>query len=124
METPYRVPTAAEYVEALKDISLSEGQRKMLRYHYRAHNRTVTYTELAEAAGYDSYGAANLHYGKLGAALGERLKMAFAPLNAGDPDTPFYSSALGTSKKYDGVEHMLIMHHELAKAIEALGWFN
>ncbi|HUR53716.1 MAG TPA: hypothetical protein VMZ71_06275, partial [Gemmataceae bacterium] len=69
METPYRVPTAAEYVEALNAITLSAAQRKMLMFHYRAHNRTVTYMELAEAAGYDSYGAANLHYGRLGADL-------------------------------------------------------
>ena len=123
METPYPVPTAAQYVEALKAVSISAAQRKMLMFHYLAHNRTVTYTELAAAAEYDSYGAANLHYGRLGAALGEQLKMPFVPLST-DSDTPFFSSAIGTSKKYEGTEYMLIMHHELAKAIEALGWSN
>lgn len=122
MKTPYEVPTAAKYAEALASLSMSEGQRKMLMRHYNIHNRTVTYTELAEAAGYETYSAANLHYGKLGAALGEKLGMRFVPLNDDDPDTPFYSSAIGTSKKYECCEYMLIMHHELAKAIEALGW--
>lgn len=122
METLYKVPTAAEYADALATLNMSVGQRKMLIYHYHFHNRTVTYTQLAEAAGYETYGAANLHYGKLGAALGEKLNMQFVPLNDDDPDTPFYSSAIGTSKKYEGMEHVLIMHHELAKAINALGW--
>jgi hypothetical protein len=124
METPYPVPTANQYVDALKAITISDMQREMLMFHYKAHNRTVTYTELAKAAGYDSYKTANLHYGKLGAALGERLKMPFVPLNTNDPDIPFYSSAIGTAKKYEGVEYMLIMHHELAKAIQTLGWFQ
>jgi hypothetical protein len=50
--------------------------------------------------------------------------MSFVPLDNADPDSRFYSSAIGTSKKYDGTEYMLIMHHELAKAIQALGWFE
>jgi hypothetical protein len=124
METPYRVPRAAQYVCALNEITIGEAQRKMLEFHFKAHNRTVTFTELATAAGYDSYGAANLHYGKLGAALGERLGMTFVPLDFDDPTTPFYSSAIGTGHQHKGVEIMLIMHHELAKALETLGWFK
>jgi hypothetical protein len=66
METPYPVPTAEQYANALRRLDMTPAQREMLRFHFKAHNRTVTYSELAAAGGYDSYGGANLQYGKLG----------------------------------------------------------
>ena len=118
----FSVPTADEYVRALQDMTISAKQKRMLLFHYLAHNRTVTFTELAEAASFDGYKTANLQYGKLGRVLGEELHMSFAKsLKTG---APFYSSAIGADNPYRNTDqdYELIMHHELAKAIDQLGW--
>jgi hypothetical protein len=119
------IPTASEYVDALNSIKISESQKKMLRAHYMAHNRSITYTQLADAAGFDSYVGANSQYGKLGKEIGEKLGFQF--LKSKTRDKPFYSSAIGSDNPNipdDHEEYQLIMHHELAKALDQLGWFN
>jgi hypothetical protein len=117
------IPTAAQYRAALSTVNLSDMQRRMLEAHYRAHNRSITYTALAAAAGYDSHETANRWYGQVGADLGEATGFAFA--DAKDrPGKKFYSSALGMEDAYPaGAEFQLVMHHELAKALTELGWF-
>jgi len=45
---------------------LTQGQRTMLLTQYRAPLRRMTATELAAAAGYKTYSAVNLWYGKAG----------------------------------------------------------
>ncbi len=116
------VPTASQYVHALQEIAMTEKQKTMLLFHYSAHNRTVTFTELASAGGYADYNTANLQYGKLGRVLGEELEMIFA-IN-GKTGAPFNSSSIGADNPFKAPEseYELVMHHELAKAIEALGW--
>ncbi len=123
------VPTSDDYVNALTAVSsdISENQRKMLEHHYRAHNRTVTFGELASAAGYADYRAANLHYGKLGSLIGDKVGMQYALLDETNPESDaFYSSAIGSGSHYRNAagEFQLIMHHEIAKAIARLGWFK
>lgn len=131
-EEPWKVPPAATYCEALKKIEAAGKLRRhwwaMLLYHFRAHNRVVTYTQLAAAAA--SSGAkvsinrphtfANLEYGTLGKVLGEAAGMRFLPSSR--PNKPFYSSAIGigSSATPEGAEFELVMHHELAKALETL----
>lgn len=116
------VPTADDYATALAAIKMSEAQRRMLEFHYGAHNRTATYTELANAAGWDDYRTANLHYGNLGRVLGEQLGMSPVMWNG----TPFYSGSIGLGSMFKSEEShfQITMHHELAKAIERLGWFR
>jgi hypothetical protein len=46
---------------------LPVNRLKMLRAHYHAPDRCITARQLAEAAGYANYGAANLQYGLLAA---------------------------------------------------------
>lgn len=119
------VPTANEYAEALNAIKISPAQKQMLTAHYLAHNRSITYTELANAAGFDSHVAANSQYGKLGRELGEKLEFKF--LKSKTRDEPFYSSAIGADNPNIPDEHeeyQLVMHHELAKALDKLGWFK
>ena len=48
---------------------LSTGHKAMLRAHLRAPSNNITATQLAAAAGYGGYSAANLQYGLLGAML-------------------------------------------------------
>jgi hypothetical protein len=64
-------PSAAEASKAFLRIKprLSSGHKAMLRAHLRAADHNITATQLAEAAGYASYSAANLQYGLLGAML-------------------------------------------------------
>ena len=116
------VPTADEYAKALTEIKMSEAQRNMLEFHYGAHNRTVTYTELAKAAGWDDYRTANLHYGNLGRVLGEQLGLTPVMWNG----SFFYSGSIGLGSMFKSEEShfQITMHHELAKAIERLGWFK
>jgi hypothetical protein len=120
----FQVPSADRYAEALSAIDISATQRKMLEAHYTAHNRTITYTDLARASGADSHRAANSAYGKLGRTLGERLGIRF--VEGGSKNVPFYSSAIGMGNPYaaPGTHFQLVMHHELAKAIDQLGWFG
>lgn len=116
------VPPAGKYVEALRGLEMTAVQRVMLHCHFLAPNRTVTYTELARAAGKSDYRVANSEYGNLGAALGERTGFEFpmAPTRG----KPFYSGAIGVdAPRGPNNEYRLMMHHELAKAIESLALF-
>lgn len=115
------IPTAEEYGRALSEIKINEGQRAMLQAHFEAHNRSITFTDLAASAGYDSYKTANLHYGNLGKKLGEALNFAFWEHDDG---SKFYSSAIGHGNPYVTGEFQLEMHHELAKALAEPGWFQ
>ncbi len=131
----FTVPAADEYAKALKALDKAKripaSAKAMLGHHFNAHNRTVTYTHLAQAAalaegkdgGKVTHRAANVTYGKLGRALGEELGMSF--LRSEGRKAPFYSSALGVGSSVtpEGGEFELVMHHELAKALQQLGWF-
>ena len=66
-------PSAREYAEAFGRIHISDGQEAMLRAHLNAPDHCITATQLAEAAGYENYSAANLQYGKLGQAIAAEL---------------------------------------------------
>lgn len=130
----FQVPAAQNYVAALTALDskgrISASAKAMLCHHYQAHNRTVTYTDLARAGaksrGGDSDAAshrsANSAYGKFGRLLGEQLGMAFAPSD--DRGAPFYSSSIGLGNPVTppSAEFQLVMHHELAKALGVLGW--
>ena len=138
-ERSFAVPSAQQYGQALDSLrskeKLNAAALAMLRHHHAAHNRTTTYTELAQAAAAESAGSgadadpptyriANAIYGKLGRLLGEVIGMKFAP--ADDKGTPFYSSAIGAPNPWtpDGAHFQLVMHHELAKALDALPWLH
>lgn len=115
------VPSATEYKKALSEIELNDGQRAMLKAHFEAHNRSITFTDLALAAGYNDYGSANLHYGNLGKKLGDAVGFEFWEDEKG---TKFYSSSIGQGDSYAGEHFQILMHHELAKAISELAWFQ
>lgn len=115
------IPDAHTYADGLRAIKLTAAQSQMLQFHYRAHNRTVTYTELAKATGSADHRTANSAYGKLGRMLGEAIGFTF-PI-AGDRGEPFYSGSIGIDAPRTATnEYRLMMHHELAKAIDLLGW--
>jgi hypothetical protein len=119
-----RIPTAQEYRSALTTVAIKAKQRTMLRAHYLAHNRTITFQQLAEAASENTYRTANLTYGTFARKLGEILNFPFVDLD--ESGTKFQSSVIGMGvpPEYSSRnEFELVMHHELAKAIEELNWF-
>lgn len=115
------VPNARSYSAALQKIGVNKTQRAMLLAHYASHNRSITYTDLAKSAGFSDHSVANLEYGKLGRKLGEQIGFEFDESDA-RPGETFYSSSLGMPNPYTSGEFQLVMHHELAKAIEELHW--
>jgi hypothetical protein len=63
-----------EYAEAFARLGkLPAGYEAMLQAHLNAPDHCITATQLAEAAGYENYNAANLHYGRLGQLLAQEL---------------------------------------------------
>jgi hypothetical protein len=131
-EKRFQIPSADAYYQALKKVRsasrLGAGPLAMLRHLYVAHNRTATYTELSLAAA--QVGAkvskerphlyANREFGKLGKRLGLTIGMEFLP--SSNREQPFYSSSIGvgSSTTPEGGEFELVMHHELAKALNRL----
>ena len=114
--------TSPEYVAAFKNIQdrLGDGQRAMLKAHYNAPDRTMTATELATAAGYESYAAANLQYGFVGKWLHEEL---LCPLPKREDGTKIYTFALATGLD-DGkaeTEWRWVLKPEVASAMQELG---
>lgn len=91
---PY-IATTEEYVSAFRSLKLEEHELAMLMAHVRAPDHTLTATELAKAAGYDNFGSANIHYGKLGRKLAELLDIV-PPLSISRGE-PVWTMALAES---------------------------
>ena len=65
---------------------MSGGQRAMLRAHYEAPGRKITATQLAQAAGFANFSAANLQYGLLGAMLFAEIPEDLEAFAVGEAD--------------------------------------
>lgn len=88
-------PTAREYVEAFECLGrLADGWEAMLAAHLSSQDRLITATQLAQAAGYTNWSAANLQYGKLGRRLAEELN--YNPPNRKN-GTTIWTYSLATS---------------------------
>jgi len=86
----------------------------MLLHHFAAPERTVTMAMLAKAAGYRTYSAANLQYGRLAVDIARYGEFAF-------PDRRFAISAIGWwghLPPHPSGHFCFRMHDELAAAIE------
>ena len=106
-------PTADRYTSAFRSLSpLADSHLAMLRFHYWAPDRTVTATQMARAAQFKHYGAANLTYGRLGRRVGVSLN--FHP-------TTMPVDALVTQAKPDD-EWLWTMRPQVAQALEQLDW--
>lgn len=70
------IPDVAAYEEAFREMlpRLAHGYRQMLLANLNAPAQAATPHYLAEAAGYSNYATVNLHYGKLGGMIGNRLR--------------------------------------------------
>lgn len=115
-------PAAVEYVRAFQNIleGLPDSYIKMLKAHYRAPNRTITSTQLADACDFHNYNAAVLHYGTLGSKLYEQLPMNLPTHKDGSPVYTFMLATEGDSGQA-GSEWEWKMRPEVADAIAQLG---
>jgi hypothetical protein len=116
----------AAYTEALVSVlpRLTAAQLKMLQAHYHAPDRTITATQLAEAAGYASYSGANLQYGFIGKAILETYPMEVEKRRDGTPIFTFALAGAGGAERngdMNDAEWKWRMLPALAHALLALG---
>lgn len=114
---PSTIPTVDEYVSGLSAIRsrINESQLRLLQEQYRAPNRTVTATHLAEVLGISGRGAINLMYGRLG-----RL---FCEATGFEPNPHSWWSVWSTGyEQRNPYRFFWQMHPEVAQALEVLGW--
>ena len=115
-------PRAQEYMRAFQSIrmGITPGQCAMLEAHYRSPEMTITVKQLADAAGYKDWPAANLHYGLLGRALYDHVPTILET----DPDgTPIYTFVLAEEgeRASSGMYWKWILRPEVAAALESFG---
>jgi hypothetical protein len=109
---------ASEYAEALRSLGtkLSSKHRELLLAHYHAPDRKVTAGQLASKVGYASFGAANLHYGKLGVLIGKHLGLSEQDQHVGVLVLFIRPNTEGNK------EWVWQMRPELVEALERLKW--
>jgi hypothetical protein len=88
-------PSAREYAEAFDEIgSLHPNYQAMLDAHLSAPDRLISSSQLAAAAGYANWSAANLHYGTLARRLAEAMN--YNPPTR-DDGSPIWTYTLATA---------------------------
>jgi hypothetical protein len=113
------IATTQEYVDALTARPPKDNEVAMLKAH--AARQIMTAGQLAEAAGYQSFSSANVHYGTLGRELSEILHLT--------PKMRSDGTSIWTSVLADGIdpsgelspEYKWQMHPELIDALKHLG---
>ncbi|MSU88632.1 hypothetical protein GE300_03230 [Rhodobacteraceae bacterium 2CG4] len=111
----FDVPTVAEYQLALSKISPDGSYRSMLEAHARAGREGLTAGQLAEAAGYANFNAANLHYGKLGREVADFLGVAL-PASTARPGEDVATGVLAGIGPEEGI-FVWVMRPELRAAL-------
>jgi predicted HNH restriction endonuclease len=106
-------PTAECYVSAFRAISgLTDGHYQILRIHYHAPERTITAKQIAKLVGFASYSVVNAQYGRLARLVGEQIEY--------NPEPERLGTLVRFEKRHN--EWHWIMRHEVAQALEHLGW--
>lgn len=114
---PLRVPTAEEYRDALACVAPSDGQWAMLRAHAAAGSKGLISRELAEAAGWTDFSAANLQYGLLGRAVADYLGITLPKREDQTETAATFMLATGAWNGPDGT-FLWVIHPELAAALD------
>ncbi len=123
----FLVPSAKEYIKALKKIkkSITDRQMKMLECHYKTFKWTITFSKLADALETEDYQAVIEEYSALGKLLGGQLNMSYLA-SVSQPGEPFYCSSIGCGNPYrsENENYIMVMHRELIEALTKLKWFK
>ena len=109
------VPTVEDYKRALQAVyPIHQNHLALLRTHARAADQTLTATQLAEAVGYENYGAVNLQYGTFADKLCVHLNR--------DPETRLSVLVVFAKEGSDKAEHWkLILRPQIVQALNELG---
>ncbi len=117
------IPTSQEFAEAINAIKPSDNQWEMLKAHYHAPNRKLTSSQLAEAAGFQHFYAANTQYGTLGREIARYLEIN--PLGKYKNGDPLWITTIteenSESIDLDTGHYQHILRDEVAEALEVLG---
>ncbi|CAN7213384.1 hypothetical protein [Massilia sp. LjRoot122] len=109
---------------ALRDKTLPSSHLAMLRAQCRAPNVTITTKQLAAAAEYENYNAANLQYGTLAMHIAEQL--GFTPEERHPNGAPCWWTTLSFSRDgqlEDSTGYFqFIMRPELVAALREMRW--
>jgi hypothetical protein len=115
------IGTTEEYLRALQAVSIGRHQEAMLRAHANAAEQLLTATELARAAGYDSYSTANAQYGRLAHEIAEFLEIE--PKMIEYDGEPIWTNVLAQGDDREPIElgHLrLRLHREVLAALREL----
>jgi hypothetical protein len=108
----------------LRDKNLPSSHFAILRAQSRAPGTAITATQLAEAAGYENYNAANLQYGTL--AFNVAGILGFTPqLMHRDGRLCWWTtlSVAGEGAAYDNAQQFhFVMRPELVQALREMRW--
>lgn len=109
-------PPVEQYARALGAIrdKVSPRQMQMLEAHYYSPRHSTTMHELAAAAGYSDYRAANAQYGRFARILLQEMSLP-APIWRGFG--PVWVLGVG-----DFNDDRFVMHPALVNALERSGW--
>jgi hypothetical protein len=112
--------SVSDFERALRSLSKPRGrQLAFLTAHAHAKGRALNMRRVADAAGYKSYRAGNLQYGRLGYRIGKRMGRAKDGLALLVDFLP----PRGKSKKnVSNDEWILLMRPNFAKALMRVGW--
>ena len=112
------IPSTKRYRNALQRLArrITPNQRRMLCVHCAAPRRRMTATELAEAVGFKGHRGVNGQYGRLGSLLRDELDWHEEGQRSFVIATFIPPSVTGER------DWVWIMHQQLAKALEDLGW--
>lgn len=123
-------PTVDDYKQAFIAISsqLTDSHKRMLKAHYHAPGQIITVTELAEAAGYEHFGGANLQYARIAELVANYLN--YSPRQHDDSGKPFWSLMLASgywktledSEITSQREWQWQLREQVSQALEDLGW--
>ena len=127
MSTVASIASVAQFKAALltlRDKHLPSSHLTMLRAQCRAPGMAMTATQLAEAAGYESYHAANLQYGTLAFNLAGIL--GFTPQLAHRDGSLCWWTTLSVEEQAAADElapqFQFAMRPELAQALREMRW--
>lgn len=112
----FDIPTVREYSEALRVSNLSPLHVEMLKAHASAGDDGLTTGELALAAGYSDYSAANLQYGICARLLGDVMDVSAPDSTIRDADVATGILATIGNPRASG-EFVWVMHRELREAV-------
>jgi len=117
--------TTAHFVSVMSDMKKPSAPIcRLLKAHCNSLGRVSTMSLLAEAARYNSFSPANLHYGGLARRIGKHLAISEPTLKL-PTESDAYLSLLGDfipPGKLTNTQWLLVMKPEFAEALLECGW--